>query len=265
MFLSLLVPGLGQAYLKRYYKTGVFVALEATVIGFSVAFNNKGKQKDTEARKIAEDNFQYDRMMNYYNGLRGFILTGNQQTETDSSADAKMFDIYMDSALVSFTQANKSKSQEFYRTIESNTFVQGWKDCQPDPSFTLNPNADSIIFAGGFKYRKTDSLRYKVSRIDTSKGKNVVVDSVLYGYSQKQIEFSNTMSKSNSYYKTAQNILFSMVINHILSAVDALISAKAYNDELIGKESVWRHVSIEQQMVDAGSQTIPGCALNIRF
>ncbi len=267
MFLSLLVPGLGQAYVKRYYKTAVFVALEATAIGFSVAFNNKGKQKETDAKKIAEDYFVYQNMMDYYNGLRTFILKDLPQTENDpdSAAEAKMFDIFLDSALISFTQSNKAKSQEFYRTIEANTFVQGWKDCQPDPSFTLNVNADSVIYAGGFKYRKNDTLRYKVSRIDTSKGKSVVIDSVLYGYSPKQIEFSQAMSKSNSYYKTARNILFSMVINHILSAVDALISAKAYNDELIGKESVWRHISIEQQMVDAGSNSIPGCALSIRF
>ena len=73
------------------------------------------------------------------------------------------------------------------------------------------------------------------------------------------------MSKSNSYYKTAQLILITMIINHVISAIDALISAKAFNDELINKESVWRHISIEQQTVDAGSRSIPGCALTFHF
>ena len=33
MFLSLIVPGLGQVYTKHYVKAGVFVALEATAMG----------------------------------------------------------------------------------------------------------------------------------------------------------------------------------------------------------------------------------------
>jgi hypothetical protein len=266
MFMSLLVPGLGQAYVKRYYKTGVFLALEATAIGFSVAFNNKGKQKETDAKKVADDNFEYDKMMGYYNGLKSLIIQtpGIGENNPDSAAEAKRYDIYLDSGLTSFTQASKAKSQEFYRTIETNAFVQGWKDCQPDTFFILGlGTADSIII-GGFKYKKNDTLRYKVMRIDTGKGKSVD-STLLYGYSPKQDEFSQAMSKSNGYYKTARNILFSMVFNHILSAVDALISAKAYNDELIGKESVWRHVSIEQEMVDAGSHSVPGCSLKFRF
>ena len=266
MFLSLLVPGLGQAYVKRYYKTAIFVALEATVIGFSVAFSNKGKQKNIEAKEFADENYDYQTMKDYYDKLRVFFLSDMQsENDPDSAAQARIFDIYMDDSLSSFTQAYANRSEEFYRTIEANSFVQGWKDCQPKPDFTLNVNSDSIIYAGGYKYRKNDSLKYKVIRIDTAKGKNVVDSTLIFGYSPKQNEFSQMVSKSNSYYKTAQNILFSMVINHIVSAVDALISAKAYNDELIGKESVWRHISIEQLMVNAGSSSIPGCALKVRF
>jgi hypothetical protein len=269
MFMSLLVPGLGQAYVKQYYKTGIFLALEATVIGFSAAFNSKGKQQYDAAKSIADRNFEFERMKAYYDGLRGFIAAGaglpQSETITDSAAEARIWEIYMDSALVSFTNANKQKSQEFYRTIEANSFVQGWKDCQPDPSFLFG--TDSAAFAGGFKYRKLDSLRYKVSRIDSVTGKVADGDSIIFGYSKKQLEFQNTMSRSNSYYKTARNILFSMVFNHILSAVDALISAKAYNDALIGKESVWRHISVEQHMVDAGggAGSATGCALTFRF
>jgi hypothetical protein len=73
------------------------------------------------------------------------------------------------------------------------------------------------------------------------------------------------VSKSNDYYKTAQAILFVMLINHVISSVDALISAKAYNDALLGKESFWQHISIEQQFVKAGSANGVGCAMRIQF
>jgi hypothetical protein len=55
------------------------------------------------------------------------------------------------------------------------------------------------------------------------------------------------MSKSNDYYKLANTILAVMIINHLVSAVDALIGAMAYNNELLGKETFWRHVNIEPQ------------------
>jgi hypothetical protein len=267
MFLSLLVPGLGQAYVKKYYKTGIFVAIEATAIGFSVAFNKKGKDQETKAKNFANDtnNFDYEKMKTYYDGLMSFLKDpanfATTESNPDSAAKAILNDIfYNDTNLISFAQANKYKSQEFYSTIESNTYVQGWKDCQP--SLTQIIGGDSAFFAGDFKYRRSDSLKYKFNRIDTSNGK---VDSLIYGYSPNQNTFKDMMSKSNSYYKTAQLILITMIINHVVSAVDALISAKAYNDELINKESVWRHISIEQQTVDAGSRSIPGCALTFHF
>ena len=73
------------------------------------------------------------------------------------------------------------------------------------------------------------------------------------------------VSKSNNYYKTAQGILFTLIVNHILSAVDALISAKAYNDALLGKESFWQHLSIEQQMVAIGPSPSAGLTMRIQF
>jgi hypothetical protein len=265
MFLSLLVPGLGQAYVKKYYKTGIFVALEATAIGFSVAFNSKGKKQETNARSFADANYDFEKMKNYYDGLYGFIRGLSEgENNADSAASAQINDIYyMDTNLNSFKEASKTKSQDFYRTIESNSYVHGWNDCQPPLTFITDVTRDSV-YAGGYKYSRSDSVKYKVIRIDSATGK-VVDSSLVFGYSSKQIQFTNMMSKSNSYYKTAQQILFTLVINHVLSAVDALLSAKAYNDELIGKESVWRHIGVEQQMVDVGSNTVPGCALTFRF
>ena len=40
-----------------------------------------------------------------------------------------------------------------------------------------------------------------------------------------------------------------MIINHLASAVDALIGAIAYNNELLGRESLWQHIRIEPQCV----------------
>ena len=56
-----------------------------------------------------------------------------------------------------------------------------------------------------------------------------------------------------------------MIINHLASAVDALIGAIAYNNELLGRESFWQHVNIEPQCVADPVNPIFGLAFRMGF
>jgi hypothetical protein len=257
MLLSLLVPGLGQAYVKQYYKTGIFVALEATAIGFSVAFNNKGKKQYDDAKTFADHNYDNANMTQYYSDLYNFFLTGPGQGMSEDSAHEKMVGIYSDTSFLHST----SKS---YTDIQSNSFVQGWKDCEPKGK-TILQSTDSVIIVGQHIYRKdtTPGSTYLVYQVD----KNGKWDTTktLYGYSTSQNQYNAMVSKSNSYYKTAQSILFTLLINHIISAVDALISAKAYNSALLGRETLWQHLSIQQQFVDVSPSLSAGVAMRVSF
>ena len=255
MLLSLLVPGLGQAYVKQYVKTGIFVALEATAIGFSIAFNNKGKKQFDQATSFANNNYDYDKMKSYYDGLYGFLLN---QEGSDSAAQAQMDMIYTDT-LHSFIKG----SQEYYNTIKEQSFVQGWKDCEPSGNVLFNNPPDTIKGKNNL-YIVNTAARYLIYRVDPATGK-IDTTQALYGYSPNQNRYIDMVSKSNNYYKTAQGILFTLIVNHILSAVDALISAKAYNDALLGKESFWQHLSIEQQMVAIGPSPSAGLTMRIQF
>jgi hypothetical protein len=250
MFLSLIVPGLGQAYTKHYVRTGIFVALEATAIGLSVFYNGKGKKQYNDGKAFADRNFSFDKFTTYYQDLFNFIKSA-QNGGSDSVAQDKLNAIYFDS-LHAFTAAYNSKSPtpEFYRDLEgtSNPFVQGWNDCEP--SFPqIKDFTGNYIQGKNFKYQPytdADSLLYLVTRFDNSGNK---LDSGIFGYSPDQVTYSNMMSKSNDYYKTANTILAIMIINHIASAVDALIGAMAYNNELLGRESLWQHIKIAPQCV----------------
>jgi hypothetical protein len=70
------------------------------------------------------------------------------------------------------------------------------------------------------------------------------------------------MSQSNSSYKIATNILFIVLLNHVVSAVDALISARVYNDALLGKQSFWRHIDLEPGLA---SSVTAGPAMTLRI
>jgi hypothetical protein len=247
MFLSLIVPGLGQAYTKHYIRTGIFVALEATAIGLSVAYNAKGKNEYNAGKSFADQNFNFDNFTKYYGNLQNYLIT----TLSDSSAaQDKINGIYFDT-LHSMIAANSLKTADFYRNLEgqSNIYVQGWNDCEP--KYTQ----DNLIGSppnGKFYHYRTHAdpedtiLLYLVDRIDP-KDSTKVLEQGIFGYSPNQVTYSNMMSKSNDYYKLANTILAVMIINHLVSAVDALIGAMAYNNELLGKETLWQHVNIEPQ------------------
>ncbi|MGB7568758.1 MAG: DUF5683 domain-containing protein [Chitinivibrionales bacterium] len=256
MFLSLVVPGLGQAYTKHYIKAGVFVAIEAAAIGLSVEYNAKGKRQYNDGIAFANQNFDFGKFQTYYNDLQTLfnsppIANGGGGLGDSTAAQQKIDGIYYDS-LHSIITAFNQKSPEFYRDLEgsSNIYVQGWNDCEPSLNAITQSTGSKITgkYFNYLWYPDADSIFYLVERIDP-KDSTKVLEQGIFGYSPNQVIYTNMMSKSNDYYKLANTILALMIINHLASAVDALIGAIAYNNELLGRESIWQHIRIEPQCV----------------
>jgi len=90
MLLSLVLPGLGQAYARNYWKTAIFGVLEATVIGFSIAYNVKGRHELEDARGFADKHYDpgKSRFEAYYNALYGYF-SSLQPCHSDTTYDAQ--------------------------------------------------------------------------------------------------------------------------------------------------------------------------------
>lgn len=58
---SAVLPGAGQLYSGSYWKAAAFLAVEATAWYMNVAYNRKGKDKDTEFRAYAAENWSEQR------------------------------------------------------------------------------------------------------------------------------------------------------------------------------------------------------------
>ena len=82
---------------------------------------------------------------------------------------------------------------------------------------------------------------------------------------RKPEKFSKKISESNKYYRISKGVLTMLLVNHIMSAIDAGITAKAHNDQLLGKESFWQRINIEQQTVQTVNGTASGYALQVIF
>jgi hypothetical protein len=283
MLLSLIVPGLGQAYIGRplnYVKAGAYFAVEAAIIGVSAYYNSKGNTKYNQAKDYANSYFSYDSMVGYYNQLFGFLQGGQAGQSSgypDSFAYATLNGIYIDTlgtATSSFTKFyNKNHpTQDYYHTIENPEYVQGWKDCEPTIADIKNTTAaGDTINKPGYRYlyqRGPDSSgSYLVNLIDRTTGKIVpgTENQLQYGYSPYQRTYNTMMSESNKFYKTATYVLFVIIVNHVASAVDALISAKSYNDWLLGRQTFWDKVSLEPTTAFSGSYLSPGLTMTVNF
>jgi len=262
MLLSLLVPGLGQAYARNYIKAGAFGAVELATIGVAVYFNVMGKNKYEEAKDFADKNYDVGKMEAYEKGLRAEYEKRIADSLIRDSMDR--FPHYYGDA--SFYNAANAKESYYYENIRSIYFTPGWTDSYPplDSVLTLNGEKttltnpqDSSIYE---LYSPDPALFYLLTRI----AGNSRTEGIL-GYSSNQEKYNTMMDKSNSYYDAVNYTLYVLILNHIASAIDAGFTARAYNAKLLGQESVWNRLSVEQMYVYTGSEVSPGIALRWRF
>jgi hypothetical protein len=145
--------------------------------------------------------------------------------------------------------------------------MHGWKDCEP----TLGEIASyDTVKNPAYRYwyqRAADSASFLVNLIDSSTGKLVGGGPNVrqYGYSADQRTYSRMIDDKNKFYKAATYVLFTIIINHVTSAVDALISAKAYNDGLLGRQALWENLSIEPTTAFSGQGLSPGLTMRLQF
>lgn len=134
-----------------------------------------------------------------------------------------------------FYDAANERESYFYESIRGDYFAPGWIDVSPGVNEILNQPFDSLTSLNQFS-------------------------------SSYQAEYNSMMKESKSKYDAVNYVLYVVLLNHIVSAVDAGFTAKAYNSRLLGKDnSVWERVSLEQQYVFSGSEMSPGAVIKVKF
>jgi hypothetical protein len=245
MLLSFLMPGSGQLYARHKLKAAIFGAAELTIIGTGTALAVKGRKELKKAKQFADDNYRVENFKTYYYNVFKPNVSDTLHNLIFGSGNL---------TIDQFEQLAQKRDNDFYRNIQGNDnpFVRGWKDVTPTflPDFTpAEP---------GYKTYSSDTL-YLVypANMDSTHAR--------FGFSKLQEEFEIKFSKANNFYDISQKVFFLLLLDRIVSAVDAGITAKAYNDEMLGKQSIWQRINIEQKQVNSGWETYSGYALVFRF
>jgi len=262
MLMSLVLPGSGQVYAKSNLWAAAFGAIEAAIITTGFTLSAKAAKVKKQAHGFADQHYDTAAMRGYLDSLKQYLP--KLPTTTGVDPDVKADSIYNKVIFVTgedstFFMDAKQRNDAYYGYLDrgtSSAFIRGWDDVRP--AFT----------SSGFVLDAGDSLRFgKFGESDTSYLVFLLSDSskTMYGYSDNQIHYDQMLKDSRDWADFSRTTFLTLLLNHVASSVMAGIAAKKHNDELLGKESFWRRINLEQRYVFTGSETATGYALEVAF
>jgi hypothetical protein len=241
MLMSLVLPGSGQVYAAHHsWKAAIYGAVEVGMIATSAVLRTKGIKKEKDAHKYADQHYNIDKYLKYQRALKTNV------------SDTTYSNIFYFGSDTFFINDAKTKNESYYEKIGNpdDPFINGWDDALPEFDDNLK------ILTEGYRSLK-DSAYLVYYGTDSTNS--------YYGFSNNQKTYISMISKSGNYFSKSGLVLAIMLVNHLVSAIDAGLTAKAHNDLLLNKKSVWNHIGLEQICLSDGRQMVPGYALKVRF
>ena len=266
LFMSLVVPGSGQMYVGgsgfTYARGGVYLALEAALWGswyyFSVHKYDQQVKKYKDFAKAHYSIGRYERGMrdlynadavNYESEFRRRYLGSRESFCEGIFGTATVHGCYDRDKLYKndlayyndFVNSPKSLKKEMqsvsfdspsevYQLIADDAYVLGWDDVEDVAIATAlgleDPNSE------------TESL----------------------GASSNQKEYRSLRSKANDYADMQAWFFGGLILNHIISAIDAAISANSHNKALYEEDLSW----YDHLHFDSGLSFVDGFGFNVQ-
>ncbi len=235
-FLSLLLPGLGEYYAGSN-RGFIFLGVEALAWWVYSSYTGKGNDIEDEFQKFADSNWRYNAGSGEYSYVEWFADKLRDKGLSDEKLPRAYGDLagtaIMDSLtgalmdkgelLVSHTLPS-TKTQQYYEMIgKYPQFVYGWKDIAAN-------NASLVDSLGNSKGNYDENIR------------NIA--------SPMREHYETLRDDSNHNLKIGQNGVNLMIINRIVSAIDAARLAYHHNKGLESELSMIRINIIQKQIID---------------
>lgn len=233
-FLSLLLPGLGEYYVGS--KRGIaFMGVEALAWWMYVHYTGKGNDIEDEFKSYANANWNYSTSSGYnYVGWLSYMMTSNGLSTSDlplTYDELSANPAYMDSITQVMIQNHdgsgishslpSTKTQQYYEMIgKYPQFVYGWADiAEYNAALADTANPDYSVNIRNIESAMRD--HYETLRDD-----------------------------SNSNLKMGQNGVNLMIVNRVLSAIDAARLAYHHNKGIESELSMVRVTLVQKQILD---------------
>jgi hypothetical protein len=236
-FLSLAVPGAGEFYTKSYWRAGGFVLVEAGLWAFYAVYSSKGDQQTTVFQNFADDHWSVLRYAQWIEvnashlnptvtSFTGYLIPGTENLQPWER--------------VSWDELNKVENK--IAQMSGNGFTHLLPHRPQQQYYELIGKYPQ--FAAGWD----DAGVMTPERILNS------------DVSQRFLDYAAMRGKANDYFNIATTGSVLLVVNHLLSAIDAAWSAAQFNNQL----KLEAHL---QPIVRSANfvEFVPTARLSIRF
>ena len=211
--LSALVPGLGEWYAGSKKRALAFFGAEAALVGMWAAWKGKGNDVEEEFRAVADEHWDPEE----YIAWRESTISNNSSITHALPCSSEVREMYiparrewkdqleageksgvLDRSAV-FGGCASSQVQQYYELLgKYDQFVTGWDDLK-------RVRRDGSI----------DNAEY------------TEVDSVENFHSERRLRYEDQRDESNRFLKRASTVSGVILINHVISAIDAARVARA--------------------------------------
>jgi len=193
--MSLVIPGAGQFYAKDYWKTAIFLLVEAGLWTTYGIYQKKGNDQTTSYQNYANSNWNVRQFADWLK-RENFSSSGSIEPNTPNLEILRaQINVCLTDPANNFTHTlPEYGAQQYYEVIgKYQTFIAGWSTAD------LN-----------YVTRNTYGT-YRLSQVD-------------YYMNERQL--------ANDYYKNGDKALYVVILNHLLSAAEAAWSITRHNKEI---------------------------------
>ncbi len=221
--MSAVIPGLGQLYTKNYIKSAIFLAVEAGLWFTYAHFEKKGDDQTDYYQNYANANWSIKRYA-YWLQKYGFPGSGGINLNAPNEVLRSQVNVCEDSSGFSH-RLPEFGDQQYYEVIgKYQTYISGWS--------TADPN---IITRDNFEtYHLAQVTQYMADR-----------------------------EQANTYYDHGTTAITIVILNHLLSAADAIWDVSVFNKRLEMKTSM--KVSYTYNYFESKYRIAPFANLKVSF
>lgn len=202
--LSALIPGAGEIYTGDYLKAALFIAIEGLTIYLNNYYTKKGDDQTIFFQNYADT---YWSVVRYAEWLNQWAAALGGYANIHISPDMNL------------------KPWQRVNWDELNTAERSIREF----SHTLYPHGHQQYYEMIGKYPQY-SQGWDDSKF--ARGEYSVAGEYYYDTKGKFIYYSGLRGKANDYYNYADKALIVTITNHIISLIDAVISAHRYNSKI---------------------------------
>ena len=231
--MSAVVPGLGQAYNKQWGKAiGAFV-LEAAIITSSIIWRNDGNGLERDYQLYAHSFWDPAKYANWLNDYSAFINITVDPISVPSAIDFQSPESWSDqewATVLAFFDQIQDVERQMYHVETGAAFSHTLPDFSEQQYYELI----------GKYYQFAPGWNDYPAWVDANGNLTAAIDPSMTGadgesrpnVSDRFFQYADDHAHANDVLRRASRVSGLLILTHMVSAIDAAISAKMHNDRI---------------------------------